>query len=119
MLTIHDAVIEQRIDMVEQLLKEGVQVDSRDGRGRTPLFYAVEKHNGEIIHLLLDRGANVLATDNNGEKLLRIAVEHCDEEVTLLLLDKCDDNIDAYDKFGYTTLHYAVAFRRSKVVERY
>ena len=45
--------------MVDLLLKNGAQPDSRDRGGQTPLTLAIEGGNAEVIQLLLDKGVKV------------------------------------------------------------
>ena len=116
MPTIHDAVREQRLDMIEQLLGWIAPVDCRDDKDRTPLHIAAEEGNGAIVRLLLDRGANVDASDSDEYTPLHIAARYDHVQVALLLLDN-DANIDAKNNLGFTPLREAIFYGRNKVVE--
>ncbi|KAK4236585.1 ankyrin repeat-containing domain protein [Achaetomium macrosporum] len=53
------------------LLQCGADVDARDGYGRTPLHWAAESSNADVVRLLVDAGADVSAilkhgTDSSG-----------------------------------------------------
>jgi ankyrin repeat protein len=45
------------MDIVELLIAEGANVNARDGAGRTPLWYAKDEGNTEVVELLLKHGA--------------------------------------------------------------
>ncbi len=69
--SLHSAVSENRFDCVERDLKNGVDIDIRDGgytgRGSSPLFYA---ENLEMVKFLLDRGADINFKNRDGETFL-------------------------------------------------
>jgi len=52
--------------MIEELLKAGVNVNSRDSAEQTPLFRATKRRNASIMRLLLSFGALVDCRDING-----------------------------------------------------
>ncbi|TWT81015.1 Glucans biosynthesis protein C [Planctomycetes bacterium CA13] len=52
---------------IEQLLDEGVDVDTTDDKGTTPLMLAALFGRSEAAELLIDRGANVSAKTKKGE----------------------------------------------------
>ncbi len=53
---LHSAVYGHK-DIVELLITEGANVNARDGADRTPLFYAKDEGNTEIVELLRKHGA--------------------------------------------------------------
>jgi ankyrin repeat protein len=59
-------------DRVEGLLKEGADVEARDGEGMTPLMWAARNYRTKIFQSLLDAGADIFAEDNEG----RTALDH-------------------------------------------
>ena len=110
------AVCEQRLEMVEDLLREGAQVDSRDEKVRTPLHIAAGVGNEDIVRLLSNRGANVDAIDSYGQTPLHFAAINGHERVALLLLDNYAD-IDARDSQGSSPLYEATNNGHNRVVE--
>ncbi len=67
---IDHAVIRGHIDVVEELLTRGVDVNFQDPMtGWTPLLNAVLVPNLEMIDILLKHGANVTVQFNNGENV--------------------------------------------------
>ncbi|MEG9862583.1 MAG: ankyrin repeat domain-containing protein [Parvularculales bacterium] len=62
---LHHAVRNERADLVEVLLENGVDTESRAAyTGWTPLYFAAD--SPEIVELLLDYGADALAKDRVG-----------------------------------------------------
>ena len=54
-------------------MNEGVNEDSEDKNGETPLMYAVRAGNVEMAKLLIKEGANKKIKNEKGEKLLEVA----------------------------------------------
>ncbi|KXX82733.1 Serine/threonine-protein phosphatase 6 regulatory ankyrin repeat subunit C [Madurella mycetomatis] len=59
---------------VELLLRGGVNVNVRDGFGRTPLHWAAETGNAVVVGLLVGSGADVDVADDNGTTPLAATV---------------------------------------------
>lgn len=59
---------------VEERLRHGAPVDSRDAKGRTPLILAARRNRLDTAVLLLTRGANAEATDCQGHTAATWAV---------------------------------------------
>lgn len=72
---------------IQQLLREGADVNARDGYDRTPLLYAILYSMLNIISLLIDDGADVNARDKNEWTPLYTAVYFARDNVVKLLLD--------------------------------
>lgn len=52
------SVLAKNINITQALLKNGVHVDSKDGLGRTALYYAVVEREPDFVKLLLEAGAD-------------------------------------------------------------
>ena len=63
-----------RVDMVEELLKSGTDVNATDEYGNTALMTAIKFSNKPILEQLVDWGANINAENNKGETALYLAV---------------------------------------------
>jgi uncharacterized protein len=82
-------------------------MEQTDGRGRTPLFYAVEKDDIHRMHFLLANGANVNIGDHHGETPLHVAA-HSFRLGAASLLIAAGARVDAQDGQGNTPLFRAV-----------
>ena len=77
---IFHAVTEGNLDELEVLLKENVDVNSKDQEGMTPLHYAIDRSLLDMVNLLIKYNADLDAQDQQGETPLMLAVmcEHID-----------------------------------------
>lgn len=62
------------IDMVNFLIKEGVDVNAVSPKGQTALSYAVKKNKLQIVKTLIQNGANPNIVNNNGLTILDYAI---------------------------------------------
>ena len=66
-------------EFAKYLLSRGAAIDEANATsyygGFTPLFWAVESANEELVRFLVENGANVNATSNKGKTPLSIATE--------------------------------------------
>ena len=94
------------VSKARKLLKLGVDVNSRDDVGWTPLHRASGQGNLDLVKLLVERGAYVNAVNNGWDTPLHIAalVGHLD---VIKLLLKNHANVNAKNKDGQTPLQHA------------
>ena len=65
---------------VRELLEQGVPVDSRDGRGRTPLMLAVRNDCVDTVALLLAAGSDATARNKGQLQVIdRLLPAFCSE----------------------------------------
>lgn len=68
-----NAVLKGRIVVVQTLLKQGVDVNTRTVSGKTPLMAAAFKGYSDIVQMLLEHGADARARDARGDTALKMA----------------------------------------------
>ncbi len=108
---LYTAIMENKINEVQKLLKEGVDVNAEsDAVDReTPLHLAVEKGHLDIVTLLLEHGANIEARYDgdpfDGYSPLSIAVLKGHLDIAKLLLDH-GANTETRDICNGTPLHH-------------
>jgi len=68
-----NAILKGRTAVVQTLVKQGVNVNTRTVSGKTPLMAAAYKGYTDIVQLLLDSGAEVGTRDNRGDTALGMA----------------------------------------------
>lgn len=61
------------VNVTQALLEAGANLNGRDGKGQTALFYAAKAGNIATINYLLDAGIDMYALDNNGDVARTIA----------------------------------------------
>jgi ankyrin repeat protein len=121
------------VERIRLLVSDGVEIDARDRRGRTPLFLALWNGHASVARLLVASGADVNAMDRRGYTPLLCAFR-CDNGDMAALLIERGAAVDVWSRmlppepvvgpprmplpFVYKNrpLHYA-AFGYKKVVE--
>ncbi len=82
-----------KINIVKQLLDDGLSVNSYIGPGVTPLLEASAKGHNNIVELLIERGASANQANNSGFTSLHAAIAgHSLETVNLLASHGADVN---------------------------
>ena len=69
----------------------GLDLDSKDTKGRTPLYVAAEKGASVLTRILLDKGADVNAQGGHYGSALQAASAEGHKDIVTLLLDKGAD----------------------------
>ena len=72
-IAIFNAIQKRRTKMVASLLRVGVDIESRNINGKTPLMMAAEFGQIDIVRLLLENGADVHAETPYGDTAQLIA----------------------------------------------
>jgi len=113
---LHEAARSGRTDTAELLLKNGSDVNARDGEGETPLYVAA-KWGGhvDVSRLLIANKADVNAPDNDGKTPLCRAAAGGYTNLIVLLLENGAD-VNAGDKFRNCPLSTAIMNNRYGVV---
>ena len=60
------AAFDGHLDIVQNLIENGENIDDETADANTPLIYATQKGHSEIVELLVKKGANVNATNTVG-----------------------------------------------------
>ena len=110
---LHSAVQDQKKELVESLLRDGVSPNGFDKISKTPLHYACELEDYALIRILLESGANINAqnieTDNQHTPLGYVADSASTELIEYLLGQGADPTmrgwmgLNAIDKANQRT----------------
>jgi ankyrin repeat protein len=103
------------LEVVKQAIADGIDVNTKDKNGTTPLHLAAIQGHTEIAELLIANGADVNAKDDGGLTPLHQAAARGHKEVAELLITKGADlhpkrNIVLHskDRLGATPLDHAL-----------
>ena len=108
---LHHAVadIEERLNLVKQLLQAKAQVNIRDADGNSPLHLACQYGHVDVVKNLLKYNANTTAANNTLQTPLHVAATFLQTRImSILLKENSEHMIRAEDSAGATALHYAV-----------
>ena len=103
--------------IVKQLIRQGADIESKDGSGRTPLSSVAGNGHEALVRVLIKRGAATNSEDMHRRTPLWWAAEGGHEVVIELLLD-AKSFVDARDFKGQTPLSAAASAAHERVVEK-
>ena len=117
---LHDAVYKGRRDIVELLIKEGADLSAKDSGGCTPLYYATQNNDLDMMKLLVIKGADIAdikAVTPKGLTPLHYMSTFDSPDIIELLLSKGAEVDEGDGNYEFTALHYAARFGSTKVAE--
>lgn len=101
------AAAEGDIAQIKSLLSKGVEINTRDERGLTPLHHAASSGHNDIVELLIAKGAETNSKDKWGYTPLYYAIWSQHKDIVKLLVAKGAD-VSLKPEKDYPPLHYAV-----------
>ena len=104
--SIHAAAMLGDKEKVKAFLRQGIDVNLKDDKGNTPLFYAIRDGHDELAQFLIDQGADINYTDKNGFSLLYYAIWSRSTSMVEVLASRGVDVNPAPGK--YSLLHHAI-----------
>ncbi|XP_041359209.1 inversin-B-like [Gigantopelta aegis] len=119
---LHQAILDCRLHQVRLLVfKHGVNIDSRDINGRTPLMLSCMIANPEYAYkmakILLKSGASLNVKDNMERTALSYACMNGREGIVARILKEDVLDINEPDTDGNTPLHHSTLSSNPKIVE--
>jgi len=81
-----EAVGKGDIASVERLVKQGANLEAKDGGGSTPLMIAVDRNDVAMVKMLLGKGADIRAKDGSGRTPFVKAVQSWDDNTAIMKL---------------------------------
>ena len=87
------------IDLSEQFILNGADINLPNEKGETPLFIACLKSNLEHVKLFIENEANVNQTSNKGSTPLSVAT---DESIIQILIENGGSKIGKRPKRPFT-----------------
>jgi len=103
-------------DMVKYLIENlEMKINERNGLRKTPLMFAAEQGDQNIVEYLISNGALINDKDANGLTPLIYACKNGQIDVVSFLIDS-GAIIDEQDRHGLTALMYAAKFGHCEVI---
>ncbi|KOC66568.1 Ankyrin repeat and death domain-containing protein 1A [Habropoda laboriosa] len=115
-LLLYEAVIKNEADTVRKVLKERVDVDSRNNYGRAPIHWAASRGNTEIIEMLIQAKCDIEARDKFGMRPLHMAARYGHRDAVKMLINAAA-NVSAVNKKHQTLLMCAAQGNNVRVME--
>ena len=85
---LHLAIKKDNLELIKWLLENGLDINSKDEDGRTPLMDSVSNMKVPTVKLLLEKGASINDISNNGENLLSISRQTFNKEIISIIENK-------------------------------
>ena len=111
------AAIENNVEAIEELLRDGSDVNLSDESGHTIMMSAAGYGNTETVQLLLDAGADVHLFDKGGKTALIHAAGPLGNIETVQLLLDAGADVNTKDSLGQTALILATKFGHPEIVQ--
>ena len=80
-------------EVVKYFIKAGADINARNKKGNTVLFYVIKHKDSELARLLIKKGANYNVRNNEGVSAVELAVEKGLEQVLELMTDIIDEPV--------------------------
>ena len=107
---LRSAAAEGNLLRVETFLDQGINPQTADARGVTPLLLAAKHGHRDVVALLLEQGAAANHARQDGVTPLFVAVQEGHRDVVAVLLEKGAD-VKTQAKIGDVTLLHVAAYR--------
>jgi len=109
-MPLHHAVAQGHLQMINELLSCGADIEATNHDGDTPLHHGISEGNAEVVRLLLDKRADLHAKEKFvGGTPLHHAALHGRLDVVKVLLQR-KPNLEAENRKGQTPLHVAALY---------
>ena len=113
--SLHVASPSGNVDIIGTVLSHGLDIDSKDGVGNTPVMVAALSGRSEAVHYLLDRGADPFVKGQFEGSLLHAASLGGNVDIIEKLLSLGLD-IDSKDSNGNTPIKVAAISGKSEAI---
>lgn len=116
---LHLAIRYDFIDIIKDILRTKININSITNDGETVLHMACNKQHNDTIKLLLEhKSINVNIQDRTNEyAIIHIICISGNLQIFKLLLDKDNVNINLQDYYGNTPLHYLLHYEHYECIE--
>jgi len=114
---LHAATVGGSTVEIERLVRDGADINARDGFGRTPLMVAAYRRDVAVARALIELGANVNALEHQSYDVITIAAVQNDPEMLNLAIASGGNARAITSPYGGTALIAAAHLGHVEVVE--
>lgn len=114
---LHAAVVGGSTADIERLVRDGEDINARDGFGRTPLMVAAFRRDAAVARALIEFGANVNALEHQSYDVITIAAVQNDLEIVQLALASGGNVRAITSPYGGTALIAAAHLGHAEIVK--
>lgn len=119
-LPLHYAVKYKNLAFIEKLLAPNKEqtINKRNNAGQTPLFFAMESNNMNIIKFLITQGASIDARDAQGNNILHHAIEQVSsirKNIIEYVISQGVDMVNTHNNHGQLPLHKAQSYTSNNI----
>ncbi len=112
--TLHWVAKEGTVKIMRILIGWGINLDTKDRKGRTALHVAAEWGREDIVKELIENGANVNIVDKNEETALHAAARRGFVKIATILIEN-GINVDRMNKNDKTATDIAIQYRQNQI----
>ena len=113
---VHYAALRGHVDIVQKLIKSGVDINTRDADNRTPLHWAATSGWVNVAEFLIANGASVNIVQKDGFSALHAATCLGHMHMCRYLLAEGSE-VNRTDRDGWSPLHMATCYGHPDVVQ--
>ena len=114
---LHAAVVRGSLSEIERTVRDGADINIRDGFGRTPLMVAAYRRDIAVARALIELGANVNALEHRSYDVITIAAVQNDLEMLKLAIASGGNVRAITSPYGGTALIAAAHLGHAEIVE--
>jgi len=113
------AVEDSDIEIIDELVKLGADVNVKDDNGKTALMDAAHEGEIDVVETLIKYNVDVSLTDRSGFSALHASVLSKNKDVVKVILEKCsEESINKiWEDFFKTPLDIAVENKAGEIIE--
>lgn len=114
---LHAAVVRGSMSEIERTVRDGADINARDGFGRTPLMVAAYRRDLAVARALIELGANVNALEHQSYDVMTIAAVQNDLDMLKLAIASGGNARAITSPYGGTALIAAAHLGHAEVVK--
>lgn len=104
-----------QVDLVEQILKSGYDINSKNEKGHSLLMLAAYNGHYNLVQFLIAQGADVNSVDHSGSSILMGVVFKGHSQIFDLLV-KAGADLELQNQKKQTALDYAIMFGKRDLI---